>query len=155
MTKILFLIIHYGFTQPLISPEVFGVQKSNGIRWICYVLSFNLICNTFLQLKWFGFQRSKHKTLTILKSVKISFRGKQKFRSCSLSTAISLKVFTLGKRDSTFQNCQTKMFNLICVPFRSNKNYRSYKPKRKVTGFFCTPFNTMNCRIAQTVGNFQ
>ena len=28
------------------------------------------------------------------------------------------------------------MFNLICVPFRSDNNYRSYKPKRERTGFF-------------------
>ena len=50
-----------------------------------------------------------------------------------------LKVFILGKRDSTFENCQTKMLDFIYVQFRSDENYRSYKPKRKVTVFFAQP----------------
>ena len=37
-----------------------------------------------------------------LKISKWSLAGRQKFRTCSLSAAISPKVFTLGKRDSTF-----------------------------------------------------
>ena len=49
----------------------------------------------------------------------------------NIYATISLEVFTLEKRDYTFQNCQTKTFNMICVSFRSDKNYRSYKPKRK------------------------
>ena len=106
------------------------------VRFIALIKYATRVCSS----NGSDFKGQKHKTVKILKIVKISFRRRQKFWLCSLSTARSLKVFTLGKRDSTFQNCQTKMFNLICVSFRSDKNYRSYKPKRKVTVFFCTPF---------------
>ena len=59
----------------------------------------------------------------VLQSVQEILQAKQvqaKILTCNLSTAISLEVYTLGKRDYIFQNCHTNSFNLICVPFRSD-----------------------------------
>ena len=82
------------------------------------------------------------KHLTILKCVKVSYRvpfvGRQKFRTCNLSVAISQKVFLLGKHDYTVGNCQTKRCYLVSVRFRSDKKYRRYKAKHEWTVFFIT-----------------
>ena len=58
--------------QPTISPERFGVQKLNDILLISNILSFKLICDTFLWVKWFRFYRLKRKPLR-LRSVEVSF----------------------------------------------------------------------------------
>ena len=67
---------------------------------------------------------------------KIVFAGRQKFRTCSLTPAVSLRLFTRRKRGNTFLSCQSKMLNLICAQFRSDESLRSYKPKRDHTVFF-------------------
>ena len=45
---------------------------------------------------------------------------------------LSIAVMNLQKQNLSH-------YAVICVPFRSDKNYRSYKPKRKVTVFFAQP----------------
>ena len=66
---------------------------------------------------------------------------KQKISTCNLSTAISHKVYTLGKRHYTFQNWHTNSFNLICVPFRSDQQYGSKQQKCKDNFFLESPWH--------------
>ena len=63
---------HFCLAWPTISPESFGVQKLNNLLSISKILSFNLICNTFLWVKWFRFYRLKRKPLRLI-CVVVSF----------------------------------------------------------------------------------
>ena len=98
--------------RAVISLKVLALEKRNYTRQNCQNHTFNLICMSFRSDKKHESQTPKGKDI------------KKESTATDLlfvSTAISLEVFTVEKRNYIRQNCQNQTFDLICISLRSDE----------------------------------